>query len=200
MSDDIRYEIEGEEPERAERAPSSSSLTENQQRTREAIGRTNYWRNEKLALDRQAAETKLHNIDAQTENVSNEARRALEEGRFDDHSAATARIADLRVQRVQAENERNHYARQPVLPTDPVVTISRAVRSQPLRGCARIRASPWQLARITIRNAVGSWMPPTRTRWKKGTPSILTAIFASLRKSSAWLNSAVGAAALAAVK
>jgi hypothetical protein len=122
MSDDIRYEIEGEEPARAERSPAvdSHSLTEDQKGINRAIGQTNYWRNEKLALNRQNAETKLHNIDAQTENISSEARRALEEGRFDDHSAATARIADLRVQRVQAENERSHYARQPVLPTDPV--------------------------------------------------------------------------------
>jgi multidrug efflux pump subunit AcrA (membrane-fusion protein) len=154
MSDDVRYTIEGDESEHDQRSPAPHSLTEDQRGINRAIGQTNYWRNEKLALNRQAAETKLHTIEAQTDVAANEAKRALEEGRFDDHSAATARIADLRVQRGQAENEYNHYARQPALPTDPV------------EDCIARRSAPtaaWLRAHPSVALAISTNYDPARS-------------------------------------
>lgn len=119
---DLKITIEGDDPEHApERAPTARAddVPASRERTRAAIAERNRWVNAAVDAKADLAASRVQTIDTLSSAEAEAAKRVMEMGDFDDHTAR-AKIADLKVQRGQAEAERRYYEAQPRLPADPV--------------------------------------------------------------------------------
>lgn len=123
--DDLRITIEGEETDGGrgrERVPTSESNggSASRERTRAAVTERNRWVNAATAAKADLAMAQIQTIDTQSNAEAEAAKRALEVGDFDDHTARLGKIAELKVQRGQVEAEGRYWQSQPRLPDDPV--------------------------------------------------------------------------------
>ena len=122
---DLKITIEGEEPDHGgdrERARTSEIErgSASRERTRAAITERNRWVNAATDAKADLKIAEIQTVDTLSNAAAVAAKRALEIGDFDDHTAQLAKIAELKVHRGQLEAERRYYETQPRLPDDPV--------------------------------------------------------------------------------
>jgi hypothetical protein len=90
------------------------------ERTLAALTERNRWRKEAKYARADLAAAVLQTIDTQSNAAIEAAKRAAEVGDYDGQVEQVAKVADLKVQRSQVEQERRYYESQPDLPDDPV--------------------------------------------------------------------------------
>jgi hypothetical protein len=120
---DFKVTIEGDEPEHG-REPAPKAEAENlpalRERTRAAISERNRWLNEAKYTRANLAASQIQTIDTQSNLAAEAANHAIEVGDYRAHTEQLAKIAELKVQRSQVEQQRRYYETQPDLPDDPV--------------------------------------------------------------------------------